>query len=435
MQTNSLAGYFMKDFITTTIIILIYSCHSGDLRIPSHPAIEEPISPFWMDGDTTRIDITQYFPDPSRIEKITGSDNIDVLYDVNIPYLYLVPEEDISPLGNLRFRYEGFNYDVPLLTQTKEQENSPLIFTDQINQDTIYLRSNCPIETWSVYLHNYKLPDKYLFPEEQRLGIVLPPETTQLSHSTLRIWANNASGVSNGVYIPLRGKQVIENICISDSMSGQAAGVQAESFNPIGSDTITNGTALRIFTRQYESLIRLHQLITENQKIFGSQHQSRVLVNERGIIPGFQVSDSSSYNKLLQLWAFHITAPGIPQIYPADSLILSKYDTGDRSLTRKQIAQLNTLYKNHISLIIGDFIPLRIESNIYAYMRSYFGQEVIVVFNKEAEAITLKLDLPDIKRDHNFKSLFDNRFSYDNSKLILDIPAHGVEVIYNSPPM
>ena len=68
---------------------------------------------------------------------------------------------------------------------------------------------------------------------------------------------------------------------------------------------------------------------------------------------------------------------------------------------------------------------------MYAYMRSYFEKETIVVFNKNQEAVTLKLDLPDLKREENFRALFDNRFSYNNSKLILDVPGNGVEVIYN----
>lgn len=425
----------MKAFILAITIIFLYSCHSGSLRIPPHPAIEEIVSPLWQTEDTMKINITKYFPDLSLIQKISGSDNVEVLYDRNTPYVYIIPQKNSSPLSNLAFSYDGFNYDIPLLAQNKEQENSPLIFTDKIQEDTIYLRSNQPIETWAVYLHNHKLPDKYLFSEEERLGIVLPPQTTQLPHSALRIWANNPSGLSNEVYIPLNGKEVVEDMRVSDSIpeetaSGEIVFVPGNP-NPIYTDTTTNRIAVNIFIRQHESFIRLHRLITENRRIYEAYQQLRLLVNTKGTIPGFQISDSSSCNKLVQLWAFHITTPGISQIYPADTLVLPKGDTAEKLLARQQIAQLNTLYKDNISLLIGDFIPLRVEDKIYAYMRSYFGREIIVVFNKEAETITLKLDLPDIKRESNFKALFDNRFSYDNSKLLLDIPAHSVEVIYN----
>lgn len=75
--------------------------------------------------------------------------------------------------------------------------------------------------------------------------------------------------------------------------------------------------------------------------------------------------------------------------------------------------------------------PLRVEKQIYAYIRSFFGKNVLVVFNKGKETVSLKLDLPEMKREENFSSLFGNRFSYDNSKIILDVPAYGVEIIYN----
>lgn len=87
--------------------------------------------------------------------------------------------------------------------------------------------------------------------------------------------------------------------------------------------------------------------------------------------------------------------------------------------------------KSSMALMYGDFIPLRVENKVYAYLRSYFGQDVVVVFNKEPEEVTLKLDLPQRDRKGQFKALFDGRFSYDNSKLIVDVPANGIEIIYN----
>ncbi len=84
-----------------------------------------------------------------------------------------------------------------------------------------------------------------------------------------------------------------------------------------------------------------------------------------------------------------------------------------------------------MALLYGDFIPLRVEDAVYAYLRSYFGEDVVVVFNKKPEAVTLKLDMPQRRREGGFKSLFGNRFSYANSKLIVDVPGNGVEIIYN----
>lgn len=88
-------------------------------------------------------------------------------------------------------------------------------------------------------------------------------------------------------------------------------------------------------------------------------------------------------------------------------------------------------FLNNLALMYGDYIPLRSGKGIFAYLRSYFGKEVIVVVNKEKETTTFKLDLPRKFRETDFKSLENNRFSYDNAKLILDVPANRAEVIYN----
>lgn len=88
-------------------------------------------------------------------------------------------------------------------------------------------------------------------------------------------------------------------------------------------------------------------------------------------------------------------------------------------------------FRNNLALMYGDYIPLRSGKGIFAYLRSYFGREVIVVVNKAKETTTFKLDLPRKFRETDFKSLENNRFSYDNAKLILDVPANRAEVIYN----
>ena len=105
--------------------------------------------------------------------------------------------------------------------------------------------------------------------------------------------------------------------------------------------------------------------------------------------------------------------------------------TDEQLNVKSKLSALNQLRGEHMASLYGDFIPLRVEKQIYAYIRSFFGKNVLVVFNKGKETVSLKLDLPEMKREENFSSLFGNRFSYDNSKIILDVPAYGVEIIYN----
>lgn len=155
-------------------------------------------------------------------------------------------------------------------------------------------------------------------------------------------------------------------------------------------------------------------------------------------------SDETAYDKLIQLIAFNATIPGIPVIYYGDEIGMTGGNDPDNrrmmrfqdlsegeKMVKEKTAMLMKFRRNSLALMYGDFIPLRVENNVYAYLRSYFGQDVVVIFNKEPEEVTLKLDLPQRERKGQFRALFDGRFSYDNSTLIVDVPAHGTEIIYN----
>lgn len=155
-------------------------------------------------------------------------------------------------------------------------------------------------------------------------------------------------------------------------------------------------------------------------------------------------SDETAYDKLIQLIAFNATIPGIPVLYYGDEIGMTGGNDPDNrrmmrfqdlsegeKMVKEKTAVLMKFRKSSMALMYGDFIPLRVENKVYAYLRSYFGQDVVVVFNKEPEEVTLKLDLPQRDRKGQFKALFDGRFSYDNSKLIVDVPANGIEIIYN----
>lgn len=130
----------------------------------------------------------------------------------------------------------------------------------------------------------------------------------------------------------------------------------------------------------------------------------------------------SSCTELVQMFAYRIPA----EFDSKDVVFFSKKDT-----LNSEEGKLLSVFQNNTALIYGDYIPLRKGKKIFAYLRSYFGKEVIVVFNEKNEPLTLKLDLPKKFRDTDFKSFFGNRFSYDNSKMIVDVPANRAEVIYN----
>ena len=144
--------------------------------------------------------------------------------------------------------------------------------------------------------------------------------------------------------------------------------------------------------------------------------------------------------KLFQWLAFNATIPGIPMIYGGDEVGWPKQAwlprAGDSWMEsqlnlKRKVGTLNKFRSRQMALLYGSFIPLRIEKRLCAYMRTYLGQHVLVVFNKGNETVTLKLDLPLMQEEENFQALFGSRFSYDKAKMILDVPANGVEIFYN----
>lgn len=417
----------MKAYFVIIAIIFLYSCQPTNMKIPPNPLFGTPIGPFWWTGDTLSMQLSDYFPDLSLLKKISASKNVELVHPTD-SILLLVPTEQTVPLGNLTFRYEGFDYDIPLLTKPQDEKNLPVIFTADVLNDTIFLESDRPVEKWSVYIQNYKLKDKFLFPTVRHLKIALPMEMEEIKSSILRVWAVNESGISNEICIPLTKNKVVKELHLLDSIPG----LERMKKKFTHDDSLTGKEVSKIFFRKYDRFPQLHHFVTENLQEQGINHSPRrMLLTKDYKIPIHFITDSTTASRFAQLWTFHISLPGVPEICSPDSLRISIKDEEDLMAIRHQMALLNHLYENSFSLQHGDFIPLRVENEVYAYMRSYFEKETIVVFNKNQEAMTLKLDLPDLKREENFRALFDNRFSYNNSKLILDVPGNGVEVIYN----
>jgi len=227
--------------------------------------------------------------------------------------------------------------------------------------------------------------------------------------------------------------------------------------------------AVAVFARPEVSFKRLNQSLEESFRYYGvhnlmayisgNQDRARFISYAAGDVSfeedakaaGWKrrigerkPSDDVAYEKLVQLIAFNSTIPGVPVIYYGDEIGMTGGNDPDNrrmmrfadlseeeEMVKEKTAALNKLRRNSMALLYGDFIPLRVEDAVYAYLRSYFGEDVVVVFNKKTEAVTLKLDMPQRQREGVFKSLFGNRFSYANSKLIVDVPGNGVEIIYN----
>jgi glycosidase len=105
-----------------------------------------------------------------------------------------------------------------------------------------------------------------------------------------------------------------------------------------------------------------------------------------------------AYKKLKLLQAFVLTVPGIPCIYQGDEIGQPGANDPDNrrwmqfdNLAEKEqdvlnnVKKLTQLRKENLTLIYGDYLPLAVTKNVFAFARIYMGKMTIVAINKSLE--------------------------------------------------
>ena len=155
------------------------------------------------------------------------------------------------------------------------------------------------------------------------------------------------------------------------------------------------------------------------------------------------ISDSSAFDRLSMLHAFITTIPGIPVIYYGDEVgspggndpdnrKMMKFD----SLTNREEAlkeNLSTLFKlrnSNPSLIYGDTQFLFKENDQWAYVRSWFGENALVLFNKADESVSIDLTLP-FKSRSNPEITFhkEQNIKLNGQELSIDLAPNSYEIL------
>lgn len=119
------------------------------------------------------------------------------------------------------------------------------------------------------------------------------------------------------------------------------------------------------------------------------------------------ISDSSAFDRLELLTAFITTIPGIPVIYYGDEIgspgagdpdnrKMMKFDSLDKREAdlREATSELFHFRKNYPALIYGDTKFLLTNDDQWVFVRSWFGQHAIVIFNKSEQEQSFVIDLP-----------------------------------------
>ncbi len=152
-----------------------------------------------------------------------------------------------------------------------------------------------------------------------------------------------------------------------------------------------------------------------------------------------EVDHASSYDKLKLHLAYILTIPGVPVIYYGDEIgMTGAADPDNRRMmkfgdeldeneqqTFKDVSKLIHMRKEHSALRYGDFLALRADENIYAYLRSDMNERILVVLNKSEVEKIVNLKLPDMYNLNKAQNLLtgkvfdikDNNFTLNVDKM------------------
>jgi glycosidase len=223
--------------------------------------------------------------------------------------------------------------------------------------------------------------------------------------------------------------------------------------------------ALGVFTRPSDPFTNLDQTLRTSFDYYGynnlmgyisgNQDRGRFIsyaggdlkfsenAKEAGWTRTIGVGDTIGYRKLAMLNAFNMTIPGLPVIYYGDELgipggndpdsrRMMKFESLEplESRTRETVASLALLRKNNLALVYGNFSTIQVTEKTYVFVRKYFDQVVIALFNKGDDPASLEVMLPDWLGVTSGSPRFGHPYTMEGITLRMELPPWSFEILY-----
>jgi cyclomaltodextrinase len=224
--------------------------------------------------------------------------------------------------------------------------------------------------------------------------------------------------------------------------------------------------AVAVFARDGESFERLKNSLTQSLRYYGyhnlmgyitgNQDRPRFIslaggslkFNEDSKYAGWNrqigVGDPQGYEKLKMLHAFNLTIPGVPVIYYGDEIGLPGGNDPDNRRWMKfedlsenekkvqtMVRKLTGIRSSSMALLFGDLQILYCNETTFAFIRSYFDEFALVLFNKSKvpEKISVRHELFPEKKD--CKPHFGSSYRHTADVLEVIVAPLSFEVITN----
>ncbi len=156
------------------------------------------------------------------------------------------------------------------------------------------------------------------------------------------------------------------------------------------------------------------------------------------------VDNPKSYDYVALYMAFMNTIPGLPVVYygtesgmtgasDPDNRRMMKFedqlDGYQKSLLDKNRKIIN-IRKNSTALKYGDLLPVLVQKDQFAYIRSDFNERILVVLNKSLNNSTVEINIPDEYLEKSGVDLIDGtHYTINKNTMKLELPGKGYKII------
>ena len=219
--------------------------------------------------------------------------------------------------------------------------------------------------------------------------------------------------------------------------------------NPVTLDSVTNYQA---YKGMYSSLV--------DKNYFEIAHEINRQVGTNGVYKGlslYNFVDNHDVDRvasklgdpalLIPLYLLLLTMPGIPSIYYgsewgidgqkdpwSDGSLRPELDLNQMKVPGQKelvdvIKRLASLRHGSKALSLGDYKPIHINHQQYAFIRQYAGQKMLIVLNGATEEVDLKLELPWQKGVLIDQLNNDTVFHLNNGSLRVTLPPRWGRVL------
>ncbi len=156
------------------------------------------------------------------------------------------------------------------------------------------------------------------------------------------------------------------------------------------------------------------------------------------------VDHPNSYKKAELYYAYLFTIPGVPVVYYGSEFgMTGASDPDNRRMMRFtedlsdleknmlfDVRKISNIRENNSSLKYGDFYPLKVDKNIFAYIRSDMNERVLVVLNKSEDIMSVSLNIPEQYGIDQGIDLINNEiYKIATNSIEINIPEIGYKII------